>query len=92
MQEMIIAGRPLRFTSAANVTTLRSCTIIGIICASSTSGTVKIEDEPVAAGTKVTELNTTTLVAGTFLPLYMKLNGQITITVGGTFDATLITI
>ncbi len=86
MQDVAILGRPLRITATVN--NLNSPMIIGVICAASTAGTITIADSAQSGGT--TQLATTTLTAGTFLPLYMKCAGATTITVGGTLDATLI--
>lgn len=86
MQDVAILGKPLRITGT--VSNLNAPMIIGVIVAASTAGTIKIDDTAQAGGT--TQLNTTTLTAGTFLPLYMKCAGNTTVTVGGTLDATLI--
>lgn len=85
MKDVASLGRPFRLT--ATVSNLNSPGIIGIIVASSTSGSIKIEDKP--NGTTTTELNTMILPVG-FTPLNMRCTGDTTITVAGTLDATLI--
>jgi hypothetical protein len=57
--------------------------LLGILVASSTSGTIKVAD------TYGTICNTTSVTAGQFYPMPCKWRGTLTITVGGTLDATV---
>jgi hypothetical protein len=57
--------------------------LIGIAVASASTGTIKVADD---AGTIQ---NTTSVAAGQFYPMPVRFVGTLTITVGGTLDATV---
>lgn len=57
--------------------------MLGIFCASSSAGTIKVQD---GANTVV---NTFTAVAGTFYPMPAEMQTSLVLTVTGTLDATV---
>ena len=59
----------------------------GILCASSSSGTVKVWDNTSAATTVV--VNTMSLTAGQFYPIPASVGTGIYVTIGGTADITV---
>lgn len=61
--------------------------LLGLICASSSSGTVKIWDNTSAATTVL--LNTMSLTAGTFYPVPGAFSTGLYVTIGGTADITV---
>ena len=61
--------------------------LVGLLCPSSTSLTVKIWDSPTASGTYA--VNTFTLNTGDFIPLPMILMNGCYITFGGTGEITV---
>lgn len=73
--------------TATNTITAASSTgnimLLGIMVASSSSGTLKV-----ASGTD-TVVNTFSATAGTFYPIPAVCGSSVTITVGGTLDATV---
>lgn len=81
MNKVSEAGKRLNFT--ATTTQLRDGHLTGIAVASSAAGTIKVAD---AAGTIQ---NTTSVTAGQFYPMPCDFRGGLTITVGGTLDATV---
>lgn len=58
--------------------------VVGLLVASSAAGTIKITD-----GDGATVVNTMSVAAATYYKIPVKLKGDVTITVGGTLDATL---
>lgn len=78
--EVFEGDKRLNFT--ATTTALKSGTLLGIMVASSSSGTVKVAD---GDGTIV---NTMSVAAATFYRIPCKFKGGLTITVTGTLDAT----
>lgn len=81
MNKVTEAGK--RFNFSATTGKLRDGNLTGILVASSTSGTIKVED---AHGIIV---NTMSVSAGQFYPMPCDFRGGLTITVGGTLDATV---
>lgn len=69
------------FTSTTTIA-LPNLKLLGIFCASSTGGTIKVQD-----GSN-TVVNTFTAVAGTFYPMPSELQTSLVLTVVGTLDAT----
>lgn len=57
--------------------------LLGVLVASSTAGTLKVED---GVGTIC---NTMSVTAGVYYPMPCRYKGLLTVTVGGTLDATL---
>lgn len=80
-QEVITGDRRLNFTATS--TDLTQGTIIGVLVASATTGTIKVADA------KGTICNTMSVAAGGWYPMPCKFIGGLTITVGGTVDATI---
>lgn len=85
----MISGMGVPFTANTTVNKIVGQTLIGIVAASSTSGTVTIYDSN-ATSTATKLVDTTPLVAGQFLPLYLACNQGHYIVVGGTLSATAI--
>lgn len=74
------------FTATTTIvppTGFRGARLLGIFVASSSSGTIKVQD---GASTVV---NTFFVNAGTFYPIPAECSGTVTITVAGTLDATV---
>lgn len=65
-----------------------AASIIGVICASSTAGTITLYDGQNAAGTLI--VNTLPLTAGQYLPLNLSVRNGCYCTVGGTLDCTFV--
>lgn len=85
----MISGGGVQFTASRNVNAIPGQTLIGIVASASTSGTVTIYDSNgTATTTKL--VDTTPLVAGQFLPLYLAASQGHYIVVGGTLSATAI--
>ena len=57
--------------------------MLGIFCASSSGGTIKVQDG------SSTVVNTFTTVAGTFYPMPAEMQTSLVLTVTGTLDATV---
>lgn len=74
-------AKRLNFT--ATNTQLSAGTLVGILVASSAAGTIKVADG------KGTIVNTMSVAAATWYPMPSDYLGGLTITVGGTLDATL---
>ena len=72
-----------RLNFTATNTQLTAGTLVGILVASSSTGTVKVADG------KGTICNTMSVAAATWYPMPCDYVGGLTITVGGTLDATL---
>lgn len=66
----------------ATDTALKDVNLVGIFVASASTGTLKLAD---ATGTIV---NTFSVAAATWYEIPARISGQLTITVGGTLDAT----
>ena len=81
MNKVSEAGKRLNFT--ATTTQLRDGNLTGILVASSTAGTIKVADP------QGTIVNTMSVTAGQFYPMPCDFRGGLTITVGGTLDATV---
>jgi hypothetical protein len=81
-QEVFEGDKYLNFTAtvAAGPT---SGNLLGILVASSSSGTIKL------ATASRTIVNTMSVTAGQFYPVPCRYHGALVITVGGTLDATL---
>lgn len=82
------SGNRKNFTATTTVVTTSETTgvcnhLLGVFVASSSSGTLKFAD---SVGTIV---NTFSATAATFYPIPSDFNGTLTITVGGTIDATV---
>ena len=80
-QEVYEGDKRLNFT--ATNTTLKSGSLLGVLVASADTGTLKFADPD---GTIV---NTMSVAAGTFYRIPCRFKGGLTITVGGTVDATV---
>lgn len=80
-QEVFEGDKRHNFTATAAIGT-RGGSLLGILVASSTSGTIKVED---GVGTIC---NTMNVLEGCFYPMPCKWFGELTITVTGTLDAT----
>ena len=80
-QEVFEGDKRLNIT--ATNAQLSAGNLLGILVASSTSGTIKVADG------KGTICNTMNVSEGVFYPMPCKYLGGLTITVGGTLDATL---
>lgn len=80
-------GEPLRFT--ATQTLVGAPKLMGILCSTSTGGTITIADLGGGGGAARTLISLMPLTAGQFYPLLMNTIGTVTITVAGTLDATL---
>ncbi|AQG98647.1 hypothetical protein A9R05_07470 [Burkholderia sp. KK1] len=85
----MISGGGVQFTASKNVNAIPGQTLIGIVCSSSTSGTVTIYDSA-KTDTTTKLVDTVTLTAGQFLPLYLAASTGHYIVVGGTLSATAI--
>lgn len=72
-----------RLNFTATNTSLTAGKLKGILVASSTAGTIKVADG------KGTICNTMSVAAGTYYQMPADYVGGLTITVGGTLDATL---
>lgn len=81
MDQVVESAKYHNFT--ASVTLPGAGRITGIFVASSTSGTLKVQDG------SVTVVNTFTASAGQFYLMPAELKTSCVITVGGTIDATL---
>jgi hypothetical protein len=81
MNKVSEAGKRFNFT--ATNTKLRDGNLTGILVASSNSGTIKVEDPHGVI------VNTMSVSAGQFYPMPCDFRGGLTITVGGTLDATV---
>jgi hypothetical protein len=78
-----------RITTATDTVVRNSrCQLLGIIVASSTSGTVKVWDSITAANTVA--LNTMPVVGGTYYPIPVNCYTGLTVTTTGTIDCTVI--
>lgn len=88
---MPIAGfptsTPRQIIASANVAP-RACSIAGIFCSSSTSGTVTIYDDP-ATGTTTKIVDTFTVAAGTWYPLPFSVSNGVNLVIGGTASVTI---
>lgn len=73
----------LRYNFTATNTALKSGNLLGILVASATTGTLKVADGD------GTICNTMSVTAGTFYRMPCKFKGGLTVTVGGTVDATI---
>jgi hypothetical protein len=85
----MISGGGVQFTASRNVNAIPGQTLIGIVASASTSGTVTIYDSN-KTDTTTKLVDTTPLVAGQFLPLYLAASQGHYIVVGGTLSATAI--
>ncbi len=72
-----------RLNLTATNASLSAGTLVGILVASSSAGTIKVADG------KGTICNTMSVAAATYYPMPADFVGGLTITVGGTLDATL---
>lgn len=79
-------GAPVSKTETGVVAT-GSGALLGVFCASSSSGTLKLHDNASAASGKVV-VNTFSLTAGTFYQIPASLANGLYATVGGTADVT----
>ena len=77
----MLNDKRLNFT--ANNSQLTAGMLVGVLVASSTGGTIRVAD------TAGTICNTMAVVAGGWYPMPCNYVGTLTITVGGTLDATL---
>lgn len=80
-------GEPLRFT--ANQTLVGAPKLMGILCSTSTAGTITIADLGGGGGAARTLVNAMPVTSGQFYPLLVNTIGTVTITVGGTLDCLL---
>lgn len=80
-------GDPLRFTSSQTI--VGAPKLIGILCSTSTAGTITIADTGGGSGAARTLVNAMPVTSGQFYPLVMNTIGTVTITVGGTLDCLL---
>ena len=73
------------FKNFTATTTIKgdSRNLLGILVASSAAGTIKITD-----GSGATVVNTMSVAAATYYKIPCRIQGDMTITVGGTLDAT----
>jgi hypothetical protein len=82
MSEEVFEGDKRRnFT--ATTTVKGAGNLLGVLVASSTAGTIKVADRT------GTIMNTCSVVAGQFYPMPCRFVGDLTITVGGTLDASV---
>jgi len=81
IQEVYEGDKRLNIT--ATNTALVSGNLLGVLVASSSTGTLKFAD---VDGTIV---NTMSVAAGTFYRIPCRFRGGLTVTVGGTLDATI---
>lgn len=72
-----------RLNITATNTALKSGNLLGILVASSTGGTLKVAD------VNGTICNTMAVAAGGFYRMPCRFKGGLTVTVGGTLDATI---
>jgi hypothetical protein len=79
-------GAPVNMTASGAAAT-GSAQLIGVFCASSSSGTLKLYDNASAASGTVV-VNTFSLTAGTFYPIPASLANGLYATIGGTADVT----
>jgi len=61
--------------------------LLGVFCASSSSGTLKLWDQT-SAGAPIL-VNTFSLIAGTWYPIPIRFNTALYATIGGTADITI---
>ena len=61
--------------------------LLGVFCASSSSGTVKLWDQGSAAAPII--VNTTAVIGGTWYPMPFSFTTGLYLTVGGTADVTV---
>lgn len=73
--------------SASALVTGTPGNLLGVFCASSTSGTLKLWDKGSAAAPIL--VNTFNLVAGTWYPLPFRFGTALYATIGGTADITI---
>jgi hypothetical protein len=81
------AGDPYRVT-ASGALPVQDGTLLGIIVAASSSGTLTVADKPNNAAR--TLVNAIPLTAGQFVPCKFRFLGGLTLTVGGTLDCVLV--
>lgn len=86
MTDKVIEAYDYVNLSASGVVKTGSGSIIGFICASSSSGTVKLFDNTAASGNVV--LNTMNMTAATFYPCPARFRTGLYATIGGTADVT----
>jgi hypothetical protein len=72
-----------RLNITATNTALKAGSLLGILVASSSSGTLKVADGD------GTICNTMSVAGGTFYRMPCRFRGTLTVTVGGTLDATI---
>lgn len=86
MSNTAMTGTPVRMQNVSGVVRLGPCNLIGILCNSTTGGTVTLYDEVSATGTPVVNAITTT--AGVFKEYPISFSKGIYLTKGGTLDCT----
>ena len=79
-------GAPVN-KSASGVVATGQCNLLGVFCASSSSGTLKLWDNA-SAGSGTVVVNTFSLTAGTFYPIPASTADGLYATIGGTADVT----
>jgi hypothetical protein len=84
---LIVAGNYANFTATGNVAA-GPVNIIGILCATTSSGTVTLYDSA-TTGTSVPITGTITPAAGSYTPIPASTGSGLYIVVGGTINATV---
>jgi len=85
---IVISGGYKNITASGNCSPI-PCTVIGFLCATTTSGTLTFYDDAgTGTGTPIT--GTITPAAGSFTPLYLATTKGLNVVVGGTINATIV--
>lgn len=82
------AGGYKNMTASANVSA-SPCVILGILCATTSSGTVTLYDD-VATGTSTPITGTITPAAGSFTPLNIETTKGLYVAIGATINITVV--
>ena len=85
---MFTTGQYKNFTASGNVSKY-PCAVLGVICATTSSGTVTLYDDA-ATGTGTAITGTITPAAGSYTPINAETTKGLNIVVGGTINATVI--
>lgn len=78
---------PKQISTSGNIAP-RACSIAGVFCSSSTSGTLTIYDDA-STGTTTKVVDTFSLTAGTWYPLPFSVASGVNVVIGGTASVTV---
>ena len=87
-QPNMLSGGYKNITASGNVSPV-PCVVVGILCATTTSGTVTLYDDA-STGTSTPITGTITPAAGSFTPLYIATTKGLNVVVGATINATIV--